>query len=121
MTRKHVSIQHRGFVPGVDGRNATIADEPGKARFQSLGPLGEDGRKDWTIGTGMAKKDGSPDTYEFDIAIGESERIVMVLGSAEINGTLYHRGEEILVSGPNKVRMVFAGALACAYFCIFER
>lgn len=118
--RKHVALQHRGFVPGVNGGNATRAIDPSTALFQSIGPLGEDGVKDWTVGSGVAYPDGTPGVYEFDIVQGH-EGIKILLGSCEINGKVYRRDEELVVKGPNTVRMVFTGTLACAYLCIFER
>ena len=118
-TRKHVAIQHRAFVPGPEGSNATLATDTSTSRFQSLGPLGEDGLKDWTVGIGLPNEDGTPSVYEFGTDKLGNEHILIVDGSCEINGKMYDEGQRLFVESPNKVRMVFSET--CAYFCRFER
>lgn len=116
MNHKFISeLQHRGFLPGEDGKDICLATEAGSARFQSIGPLNYEGKKPWTLGIGLPRADGLPDVYQFSVT--RSERIRIIKGGCSINGTVYSEGQEIIVRVPEKVVMIFTEE--CGYFCEF--
>ncbi len=83
-----------------------------KGRLRSVGPIGVDGAKRYTVGVFL------PGRYEFT-ADSRGEQIVIVDGTCTINGQVLKAGEEILIPGGDTIVIEATGT--CAYFCFFGR
>lgn len=94
---KDKEIQHRIFSDGA---------------FQSLGPIGPDGLKRYTVGVCLLGR------YEFTAHLG-TEHITLIDASCFVNDQLVKQSETIVV--PKGRPVVMQVQETCAYICRFER